>query len=392
VIGILGADNLIHRRPIGQADRQLLMLYASALGHLCSRLRADESLRQSEEKYRQVFTTETDALVLVDTQTRRYIDVNQSACRLYGYSREEFLRLKQVEVSAEPEVSVRSLAELERKKSLFVPLRYHRKRDGTVFPVEISAHTFVLRGRRMLCAAIRDVTERRQAQEALRGARSKLAGAREEERRRLSRELHDSLAQKLVATSIKLKTFAEQSSASLSDWQVASLGELSRELQDVFGDVRYVSRTLYPPTLEPFGLCTALKQLGSDLQSRLTIVRVRCGPSLADTRFQLETEIELFRIAQEAVSNALRHGRPGRIDLSLRYAKGLLRLTVVDDGKGFDAKKTFRRGSAPKGLGLISMRERAEEIGGTLRITSRPGQTRVEVRARAEKRSPASNA
>ena len=82
---------------------------------------------------------------------------------------------------------------------------------------------------------------------------------------------------------------------------------------------------------------------------------------------------------------AFRHGQgPPR--------KGLLRLTIVDDGKGFDTKKSFRRGLAPKGLGLSSMRERAEEIGGTLRITSRPGQTRVEVRARAEKRSPASNA
>jgi signal transduction histidine kinase len=150
----------------------------------------------------------------------------------------------------------------------------------------------------------------------------------------------------------------------------------------MFGDVRSVSRTLYPPTLEPFGLCTALKQLGSDLQSRRTAVRVRCGPSLAETRFQLETEIELFRIAQEAVSNALRHGKPGRIDLSLGYAKGLLRLTVADDGKGFDTKKAFRRG-----LGLISMRERAEEIGGTLRITSSPGRTCVEVQAHAQKRS-----
>jgi len=168
---------------------------------------------------------------------------------------------------------------------------------------------------------------------------------------------------------------------------VASLGELSRQLQDVFGDVRYVSRTLYPPTLEPFGLCIALKQLGSDLQSHRTPVGVRCDPSLAESRFQVETEIELFRIAQEAVSNALRHGRPRRVDLSLRYAKGILRLTVVDDGKGFDTKKIFRRG-----LGLISMRERAEEIGGTVRITSRPGRTRVEVRAPAQKRPPASNA
>lgn len=382
VIGFLGADNLIHHKPLGPADRQLLMLYAATLGHLCSRQRAEESLRQSEEKYRQVFTTETDALVLVDKQTHRYADVNQSACRLYGYSREEFLRLRQLDVSAEPELSSRSLAELDRKKSLFIPLRYHKKKDGTVFPVEISANRFVLRGRRMLCAAVRDVTDRRQAEEALLAARSKLAGAREEERRRLSRELHDSLAQKLVAMNIKLQTFAEQASLSLSDSQVASLSELSRQIQGMFGDVRSVSRTLYPPTLEPFGLCTALKQLGSDLQSRRTIVRVDCGPLLAETRFQLETEIELFRIAQEAVSNAIRHGRPKRIDLSLREAKGLLRLTVADDGKGFDTKKTFRQG-----LGLISMRERAEEIGGTLRITSRPGRTCVEVQARAQKRT-----
>ncbi len=381
VIGYLGADNLIHRRPFGPADQQVLLLYASALGHLCSRLRAEESLRQSEEKYRQIFATETDALVLIDAQTRRYIDVNESACRLYGYAREEFLRLRQLGCSAESEASARSLVELDRKKGLFVPLRLHKKKDGTRFPVEISANTFVLRGRRMICAAIRDISDRRRTEEALRAARSKLDGAREEERRRLSRELHDSLAQTLVAMNIRLKTFAEQASASLSDSQITSLAELARQFQEVFKQVRQVSRTLYPPTLEPFGLCAALKQLGSDLQSDPVRIRVRCEPSLAEARFQLATEIELFRIAQEAASNALRHGRCGQVDLSLRRSKGFLRLTVADDGKGFDTKKNFRRG-----LGLISMRERAESIGGTLRITSRPGRTCVEVRAPAKKR------
>jgi signal transduction histidine kinase len=101
-------------------------------------------------------------------------------------------------------------------------------------------------------------------------------------------------------------------------------------------------------------------------------------------RFPGEVEIALFRIAQESIHNAIRHSKAGRIDVYLEYEHGTLMLAVADDGVGFNTAE-----SGGKGLGLLSMKERATAARGTLRISSRPGETRVEVRIPTRIRPPA---
>jgi len=128
----------------------------------------EEKLRGSEHRYKQLFATVPDAVVLVDVQSRRFVDVNESAEKLYGYTREEILQLKQPELTAEPEASDAGIRGLVDRRSTYVPLRYHRKKDGTVFPVEISATAVQMDGRPLICAVVRDITERLWAQEALR--------------------------------------------------------------------------------------------------------------------------------------------------------------------------------------------------------------------------------
>jgi PAS domain S-box-containing protein len=131
---------------------------------ITERRRAEEQLRQSEERYRLLFEMESDAIVLVDVETLQHLDVNRAAAELYGYSREELLALKSTDLSAEDHKTRTAMQ--TGSKFVRVPLRYHRKKDGTVFPVEITANFFELHGRRTMLAAIRDVTERKQAEEA----------------------------------------------------------------------------------------------------------------------------------------------------------------------------------------------------------------------------------
>jgi len=143
----------------------------AAIRDITERKRAEEKLRESEERYRLLFEMESDAIVVVDVETMQHLDVNRAAVELYGYTREELLSLKSTDVSAEPEdtgAAMRAGSAQPGTGAVRVPLRHHRKKDGTVFPVEITANFFDLDGRRIMVAAIRDITDRQAREEALR--------------------------------------------------------------------------------------------------------------------------------------------------------------------------------------------------------------------------------
>lgn len=130
---------------------------------------AEEALMESEERYRMLFENESDAVVVFDAENQIFEDANSAALELFGYSKEEFLRLKVTDISAEKdktEAAVRSLKE-EPTGVIKVPLRYMIKKDGTVFPVEISTGAYMSKGRRKLIGAIRDITERVRAEEEI---------------------------------------------------------------------------------------------------------------------------------------------------------------------------------------------------------------------------------
>ncbi len=132
-----------------------------------------QALRESEERYRRLFEMESDAIVLVENETGHVLEVNAAATALYGYSRDEWLRMNHADVSAEPDQTRRAAAEGLKR----IPLRWHRKRDGTVFPVEITASHFEWHGRLVHVAAIRDASERIRAEEDLRRNREELLEA-----------------------------------------------------------------------------------------------------------------------------------------------------------------------------------------------------------------------
>ncbi len=130
---------------------------------------AENALRESEERYRRLFEVESDAILLVDCGAGRFFDANAAAVELYGYSREELLLLRPEDLSAEPENTRQSLA----AGRTWIPLRWHRKKDGTIFPVEIVRSFFDYQGRKVRVAAIRDVTERKRAEERLRSEKTR---------------------------------------------------------------------------------------------------------------------------------------------------------------------------------------------------------------------------
>ncbi len=139
--------------------------------------RAEEALRANEADYRLLFSAQVDAILIVDAKTRQIVDANDAAVALYQYSHDEFLQLKATELSAEPE---KSTAHIDRVASGEPAVaspgpveRLHKKKDGTVFPVEISSGVYMLQDRRMVCAIVRDMTEHKRAEETIRESQAR---------------------------------------------------------------------------------------------------------------------------------------------------------------------------------------------------------------------------
>jgi PAS domain S-box-containing protein len=205
-----------------------------------------------------------------------------------------------------------------------------------------------------------DITARHKAEAALDAARLKLLAVREEEQKRVAGELHDSIGQQLVAMKI---AFAS-----------AGLAEQAHKCAELIRETRRLCYNLYPPSLEALGLASALSQLGRHCEQAVCL-DVKCPPEIESARFDPEKEIALFRVAQEAVNNAIRHGKAKTIQLSLAHRDGRLEMTIADDGSGFDPAA-----QAGKGLGLQTMADRIRAVGGTIGIDSCPGRTTIEVR------------
>lgn len=168
--------------------------------------------------------------------------------------------------------------------------------------------------------------------------------AQEEERRRLARELHDGVAQELYG--LKL---AARMGAPVED-----------KISEIMEGIGRLAKSLWPPVLEKLGLVQALRAHLGELG------RLEAPDSFP--RLAMPVESTLYRIAQEAVGNALRHGKPGHLTVRLSERAGEIRMEIEDDGRGFDP-----HGLTAQGLGLIGMRERAQGVGGTLTVRSERG-------------------
>ncbi len=222
----------------------------------------------------------------------------------------------------------------------------------------------------------RDVTDRVRAAQALDLAHAKLIRAREQERRRLGRELHDSIGQRHTALHLSLKHIYNRAGKDMDPQVASGFDRLIRDCAALMGEVREVSHGLYPVTLESLGLAASLRQLSDDYRRVASVsVEVKgASDELFDRRLTSEAAIALFRIAQEAVTNAVRHAGAESIKLSLRRRKDQALLEIVNDGKEFDVN------SVRGGMGVDTMIRRAETVGGELEIVSDDDRTLVRAR------------
>jgi PAS domain S-box-containing protein len=215
-----------------------------------------------------------------------------------------------------------------------------------------------------------DVTEAREATQALRRLSLRLLRLRDEEQRRIARELHDGVAQNLSAAALNLAV-ARREARRLPRPAARAIAESHALVERAGREVRTLSRLLHPPVLDEAGLVPALRGLCEGFTARAGVpVALRIPRPIGPLPRQVKTDA--YRILQECLGNVLLHSKARRARVSVTRHRGVLRLEVLDDGRGIGKGRleSVRRGTGHDGIGVVSMRERAHLLGGKLEVES----------------------
>jgi signal transduction histidine kinase len=246
--------------------------------------------------------------------------------------------------------------------------------DGTEFPIEVSLSSVDTKQGLLAVSFVSDITARKNAESALRESEQKLrllAGslltAQEDERRRLARELHDDITQQLAFLSIELGKLAAESPVFDGVTRVRAQA-LQKQALRVSSDVRRLSHGLHSSVITDFGLGVALQEFCEEFE-QVHGIAIEFEELVQDARLADTEATCLYRVAQEAMQNAVVHGRATEVRVSLSHANGSIQLKVADNGVGFSADQVGGTG----GLGIISMTERVRLARGTLSLASTPG-------------------
>jgi len=216
-----------------------------------------------------------------------------------------------------------------------------------------------------------NISDQRVADRKLKALAHRVVTSQEEERSRVSRELHDHIGQLLVSIKYQFELVAHRLSHP-GDRPVTAIDQEIAALSKAIGEVRRISHDLRPALLDDLGLSSALEHIGNELAQR-SGVQVSVTPRLHEERLPELQAVSLFRVAQEALRNVERHAQASRIDIALEERDDSVTLRITDDGRGFDVKNVEL--SKDRGIGLTNMRERVERNGGSFKLVSEPGYT-----------------
>jgi PAS domain S-box-containing protein len=317
----------------------------------------------------------------------RLLEVNESFAQLFGYARDELIGHTSVEMGmfspAEEREKIRH--KLKADGCLRDEEMSTYNRSGEMVQVLISAVPLIMNGEECVLGTLLDITERKKAeemrenligqlntaQEQQRMLSARLMAAQETERRVIARELHDEVGQALTALKINLQTAQRKLNNGMD------LAESIAMVENTLQQVRTISLNLPPTVLEDLGLVPALRWL-LDRQGREAGFSTSFITDIGEVRLDPQIEIACFRVAQEALTNVMRHAHAQHVNMTLEKINKELHLTVHDDGKGYDVEAAYQRAWHGNSLGLVGMQERVVLAGGRMEIESGPGKgTRI---------------
>ena len=332
--------------------------------------KAEESLWKSEQQYRLFFETNPLACWVFSTSDLKILAVNEAAVKQYGYSREEFVSLTFKDISPQ-EWASHNRSEVSPFRSATV--LQHRRKDGVLLDVEEVWAPLHLSGSDARLAIVQNVSEKlkqeeiRRQEEMRRLLLERVLQAQEEERRRIARELHDEAGQLMTSLLVGLRAVSDARQLKDAKAQAKALRQIASK---AVAEVGRLARGLHSSVLDDLGLKDAVQRFTDDYSA---VHRVRVALDFGDTPFSRldgPTQIGLYRIIQEALTNVARHSQAGVVSIVFDWHDPHLRITIRDNGAGFRSRNVGDRPS--KHLGIEGMRQRASMLGGTFNITSEP--------------------
>jgi PAS domain S-box-containing protein len=357
---------------------------------------ADRALQSTEARMGDIIDSAMDAIVAVD-ESQRILLYNPAAEKVFLWPRDAVLgrtldMLIPERFRAAHRSHIRRFGEAgvtsRRMRQLTVLMGL--RSDGREFPIEASISQHSEGAKKVFTVILRDVTERVHAESELRRSQQDLRelaavsqSAREQEKTRIARELHDELAQSLTALKMDLAWTAERLAAGES---AASdkLARMQALLDAMVASTRRISADLRPLMLDDLGLAAAVEWLVESFRERNAI---ECELMAANEDLDLQEPLAscIFRMLQESLTNVARHSGASSVQVALSRSNGEIALTVKDNGRGFSPEAPRK----PESYGLVGLRERAYLVGGKVRIESAPGEgVRIDVRIPLEQQGP----
>lgn len=318
--------------------------------------------------------------ILIRGIDRTILSWNAAAERLFGWSAQEAIG-QPIDLIVPPErpgILHRFTEQMGRGEPLNPIETSHLRKDGSRIPTQVTFSP--VRGERDTVIAysftVRDMTELKRKEEALRGYANRLRDlsyrlrtVEEAERHAIARELHDRIGQELSTFGLLLGSLGARLPPESLSAVEKQLQDMQTLLQSMVEDVRDVMAELRPPVLDDYGLLAALRQFASEFAQRSGIAAELSGIDLRP-RLPPVVETAMFRICQEAFNNIAKHAQAKHVDISLHEASGRVILEIADDGVGFDVNAMP---PDKQHWGLATMRERAEAVGMAFRLESAPG-------------------
>lgn len=367
-------------RQLKEPDIKLLVALGNLIGVAMRNARlyqerevATERLKSSEKKYRQLFENAHDAIWVQDL-SGVVITANKAAAALFGYDLSALIGIDSRELFSRQDHTLSRTLQEDVLSAQGKEQPYTQeiiRKDGTKAYVMLTSNLISSNGKPDGVQFIgRDITNEIRMQENRQFYLQQITRAHEDERQRISRDLHDSTAQSLIAILRSLEKFCEED-GQLSAERLALLWDLHAQLKESLGEIRQLSRDLRPLVIDDLGLLPAVEWLTQqlknehDIEANLTILGEK-------RRFLPEVEVTIFRIVQEALRNIAKHSNATKAQVTIAFKKEETRVIVIDNGEGFELPQTLGELSRIGKLGLDGIQTRAKLVGGTLNIRSDP--------------------
>lgn len=375
---------------VAKRTAQLQSIIAKMRNEIAERKKAEEARQKSETLLQSLFDSAPDALILVNEEGI-IEEVNPQAEGMFGYRREEMIG-REIDYLLPSRYHARhqgfraAYFSDPRTRPMGVGLELlGRRKDGGEFPIDIMLSPVNVEGKKLVISAIRDISERVQMEADLAEVQKRLIESGEAERIHLAQELHDGPIQELYGVAYQLRNL--ESMAGFEE----SLASPSETIQHVIEQLRSICGELRPPALAPFGLEKAILAHLESIQEAHPELKVE--HDLMEDRQELPERLRLalFRIYQHAVSNVIRHAQADTLRVSFSFNSDHAVLEIQDNGCGFELPSRWVELARKGHLGLAGTVERAEAIGGQLKIISSPGKgtlVRVTVPRSPEMQSP----